>query len=187
MRIIAGTARSRIIDAPPGKDTRPTLDRVRENLFNMLQSEIHDTRILDLFAGSGALSFESLSRGSSYAVLCDHDRNANRIEIANTEKLGFSDRTRILLCDWSAAVQKLDSEHERFDIIFLDPPYVMAEDMTEVMNRLISLLSENGIVILEHEAKVIPKVPERYETIKERNWGYCGVTFYRVREEEETV
>ena len=76
MRIIAGEARGRIIDAPAGLHTRPTLDRVRENLFNMIQNSIPGSRVLDLFAGSGALSLEALSRGASYAVLNDIDRNA---------------------------------------------------------------------------------------------------------------
>lgn len=181
MRIIAGTARSRIIEAPPGKDTRPTLDRVRENLFNMLQTGIRDARVLDLFAGSGALSFEAISRGALYAVLCDHDRNANRIEISNAQKLDFTSRTRIMLCDWTAAVRKLQSEAECFDMIFLDPPYVMT-DMTEVMEQLESLLDKDGIVILEHEAKTVPVVPESFETVKERSWGYCGVSIYRLKE-----
>ena len=76
MRIIAGDARGRRIEAPEGRDTRPTLDRVRENLFNMLQGEIAGSRVLDLFAGSGALSFEALSRGAETACLADHDRKS---------------------------------------------------------------------------------------------------------------
>ena len=83
MRIIAGTARSRKIETPKGRNTRPTLDRVRENLFNILQNRIRSAVVLDLFSGSGALSFESVSRGASFAVLCDSDREANRTERKN--------------------------------------------------------------------------------------------------------
>ena len=89
LRIIAGTARGRKLEAPQGRDTRPTLDRVRENLFNMLQGKCMDARVLDLFAGSGALSLEALSRGAAFAVLADRDREASRIQRQNLENLGF--------------------------------------------------------------------------------------------------
>lgn len=184
MRIIAGTARSRIIEAPPGKDTRPTLDRVRENLFNMIQSRIIDSRVLDLFAGSGALSFEAISRGASFAVLCDHDRSANRVELSNAAKLDFTDKTRILLCDWAAALRMLQNGKERFDIVFLDPPYVMT-DLREVMTQIECLLAEDGIVVIEHEAKSRPVVSDHYDVFKERNWGYCGISIYQLNSRSE--
>ena len=104
MRIIAGEARGRTIDAPAGRHTRPTLDRVRENMFNMLQSEIPDSRVLDLFAGSGALSLEAISRGAADAVLVDSDRNACETQRKNIERLHYSDRTRIMHCDWKKAL-----------------------------------------------------------------------------------
>ena len=97
MRIIAGTARGRRIEAPEGRNTRPTLDRVRENLFNILQMSIRDSRVLDLFAGSGALSIEALSRGAESATLVDSDRNANRIQKKNLEALGFAGQAEVLL------------------------------------------------------------------------------------------
>ena len=99
MRIIAGRMRNRRIEAPEGKETRPTLDRVRENLFNILQTRIESAAVLDLFAGSGALSFEALSRGAANAVLCDADRKANRVEHRNAELLGCSEQTEIYCCD----------------------------------------------------------------------------------------
>ena len=179
MRIIAGTARSRIIEAPPGKDTRPTLDRVRENLFNMIQTRIAGSRVLDLFAGSGALSFEAISRGASFAVLCDHDRTANRVEQSNAAKLDFTDKARILLCDWTSAVRMLRDGKERFDIVFLDPPYAMT-DLREITAQLECLLTEDGIVVIEHEAKSDPMVSNRYDIVKKRNWGYCGISIYQL-------
>ena len=97
MRIIAGTARGRKIDAPEGIHTRPTLDRVRENLFNILQNRTRDSRVLDLFAGSGALSLEALSRGAAHAVLVDSDRNASRVQRKNLEQLGMDDRAEVFL------------------------------------------------------------------------------------------
>ena len=117
MRIIAGTARNRRIDAPEGKNTRPTLDRVRENLFNILQTRIQDSVILDLFAGSGALSFEAISRGASRAVLCDNDRSAYRTEKQNASTLGFEKQTEIFCCDWKTALKNLQQRGDKFDLV----------------------------------------------------------------------
>lgn len=89
MRIIAGTARSRIIQTPPGKDTRPTMDRVRENIFNILQRKVYEANVLDLFAGSGALSLEAISRGATHATLVDIDRQAIRCIQENLKTLRF--------------------------------------------------------------------------------------------------
>ena len=141
MRIIAGTARNRRIDAPEGKNTRPTLDRVRENLFNILQTRVSSSAVLDLFAGSGALSLEALSRGASFAVMCDIDRNANRVEKRNTETLGFSERAELYCCDWRTAVRKLTERNMKFDLVFLDPPYRM-NDLREVFDGLAPLLDD---------------------------------------------
>ena len=110
LRIIAGTARGRRLEAPEGRDTRPTLDRVRENLFNMLQGKCMDARVLDLFAGSGALSLEALSRGADFAVLADRDREAVRIQRKNLESLGFSHRARVLQSPWEATLRVLAPE-----------------------------------------------------------------------------
>ena len=183
MRIIAGTARSRRIEAPEGKNTRPTLDRVRENLFNILQTKIQSSVILDLFAGSGAFSLEALSRGAKKAVLCDLDKNANRVEHRNCESLGFSDRTEIFCCDWKAAVKNLEKRGDRFDLIFLDPPYRMT-DLLEVSERLLSLVAEDGLIIVEHEAGKTVSFSPQYEKMDERKWGFCGMSFYRIADTE---
>ena len=97
MRIIAGTARGTVIDAPQGRDTRPTLDRVRENVFNILQQQVRGARVLDLFSGSGAMAFEAVSRGAASAVLVDVDKKAHQVEEANCRKLRMDDRCRLLL------------------------------------------------------------------------------------------
>lgn len=178
MRIIAGTARGRTIEAPQGRDTRPTLDRVRENLFNILQRRVWEAQVLDLFSGSGALALEALSRGASRAVLVDRDRAAHACEKQNAARLGFEGRACIWLTDWQQAVQRLTAAGERFDLVFLDPPYAMC-DLTGVMEALKPLLAENACLVVEHEARAIPATADGYDLFDSRKYGYVGVSFFR--------
>ena len=178
MRIIAGEARGRIIEAPAGNHTRPTLDRVRENLFNMLQSDIPGSRVLDLFAGSGALSLEALSRGAEFAVMVDSDRNACAVQKKNILSLRYTERTRQFHCDWKKAAEELEREQEFFDIVFLDPPYSML-DLTDVFDALLRITGPVSLVILEHEAGKDILVSDRYELTRQRAWGFCAVSIYR--------
>ena len=177
LRVIAGTARGRRFDAPEGRDTRPTLDRVRENLFNMLQGSVMDARVLDLFAGSGALSLEALSRGAAFAVLADRDREACRVERNNLEKLGFTDRARVMNSEWERTLRTLSGEGERFDLIFLDPPYAMT-DLREVTEKLKPLMTPEARIVIEHRAGAEIAAADGLEIVKERSWGYCGVKIY---------
>lgn len=181
MRIIAGTARSRTIEAPRGRDTRPTLDRVRENLFNILQRRVVDAVTLDLFAGSGALSLEALSRGAAMAVMADRDRQANQVEKLNVKNLGFEDRARILQTEWQQTIRTMQAEQMRFDIVFLDPPYVM-QDLTEVTEALVPLLAEDALIVIEHEYHKLPVVSDAYDRTDTRKYGYVGVSFYSLKE-----
>lgn len=181
MRIIAGTARSRTIEAPKGRDTRPTLDRVRENLFNILQRRIVGATTLDLFAGSGALSLEAVSRGAEMAVMADRDRQANMVEKLNVKNLGFEENTRILQTEWQQTIRLMEGEGMRFDIVFLDPPYAM-QDLTQVTDALIPLLKEDALVIVEHEYQTLPSVSAAYEKTDTRKYGYVGVSFYSLKE-----
>lgn len=181
MRIIAGTARSRVIEAPKGRDTRPTLDRVRENLFNILQHRVPGARTLDLFGGSGAITLEAVSRGADKAVLADRDRAAIAAQRHNVKALGFEDKIRILESPWQATLRRLGEEKALFDLIFLDPPYAM-EGVDQVMDALLPLMAEGALVILEHEARVTPAASEAFELTDRRKWGYVGVSFFRRKE-----
>lgn len=182
MRIIAGEARGRTIEAPSGTHTRPTLDRVRENLFNMIQADVPGSRVLDLFAGSGALSLEALSRGAAFAVLTDNDRNASETQKRNIVRLRYQERVRQFRSDWHAAVKELQKEKEVFDLIFLDPPYSIP-DLSEIFSSLIPLAGKDTLIILEHEAARKPDVPERFSVVRDRSWGFCAVTIYQLTEE----
>ena len=180
MRIIAGMARGRTFDAPQGLDTRPTLDRVRENVFNILQMKVRDAQVLDLFSGSGAMAFEAISRGAEHAVLVDCDRAANAVQKRNAEKLRMADSCRILLSDWQQAVRLLQGEGKRFDAVFLDPPYRM-HDMTAVFEALKPLVKEDAVILLEHEAKTFPATCDGFELYDNRKYGVAGVSFFRPR------
>ena len=183
MRIIAGSARGRTFDAPQGRDTRPTLDRVRENVFNILQMKGRGAKVLDLFSGSGAMAFEAISRGAAEAVLVDIDRAANAVQRQNAAKLRMEGQCRILQCDWQMAIRQLTATGERFQVIFLDPPYAM-HDMVPVMEALRPLLAEDAVILLEHEAKVFPATPDGFELYDSRKYGIAGVSFFRLYREE---
>ena len=121
MRIIAGAWRGRAIEAPPGRDTRPTADRVRETLFSMLASRLgsfEELRVADLFAGSGALGFEALSRGAGSVTFVENDARAAGVIRRNAEKLGATERMRVI----GASALALPRS-EGFDLLFVDPPY----------------------------------------------------------------
>lgn len=183
MRIIAGSARGRTIDAPQGRDTRPTLDRVRENVFNILQMKVRGAKVLDLFSGSGAMAFEAISRGAAEAVLVDIDRAANAVQRQNAAKLRMEGQCRILQCDWQMAIRQLTATGERFQVIFLDPPYAM-HDMVPVMEAMRPLLAEDAVILLEHEAKMFPATPDGFELYDSRKYGIAGVSFFRLYREE---
>lgn len=176
MRIIAGTARSRTIATPKGQDTRPTLDRVRENLFNILQHRVYNARVLDLFAGSGALSLEAVSRGAAMAVMADHDHAAIQVEKQNVQTLGFAEKVRIIQADWKQTLHMLAGK--TFDLVFLDPPYAM-RDLTEVMAALIPLLAPDALIVVEHESRVMPSTAEGFAMTDSRKYGYVGVSFFQ--------
>ena len=184
MRIIAGEARGRTIEAPPGSTTRPTLDRVRENLFNMIQGEVRDRSVLDLFAGSGALSLEALSRGAAFAVLADRDRRACETQKKNIGRLGYEARTQIISGDWRPVLERLRREGRRFDLVFLDPPYAMS-DTNALITSLAPVIDDRSLIVLEHEASRSIPAPDGFVCEKERSWGYCGISLYRLKNQPD--
>ena len=121
MRVISGTARGTKLETLEGLDTRPTLDRVKEALFSIIQNYIYDAKVLDLFSGSGALAIESISRGAKEAISCDISRKASEIIKQNVKKTHFEEKVKIINKDYKKCLQEL--ENSKFDIIFLDPPY----------------------------------------------------------------
>ena len=148
LRIISGKARGTKLNTLEGIETRPTLDRVKESLFNILQNRIYDSKILDLFAGSGAIGLELLSRGAKEAILCDNSYKAVQIIKENVIKTHFEDKTKIINNDYKNTLDTL--KNEKFDIIFLDPPYESQFDIQAIKIIIDNdMLSKEGIIILE--------------------------------------
>ena len=182
MRIVGGEARSRVIKAPPGMETRPTLDQVRESLFNILQFKIEGKKVLDLYAGSGALGLEALSRGAASAVLCDNARAAAKVITENIASLHYEDRARLMFMPDLKAIEMLAAEKEKFDYIFLDPPYRM--NTSDTLRRIaeLNLLSHEGMMIVEHTADNAPAACEYLELKDVRNYRTTRISFFMLKE-----
>ncbi|MBR4723659.1 MAG: 16S rRNA (guanine(966)-N(2))-methyltransferase RsmD, partial [Clostridia bacterium] len=148
MRIIAGTRRGHRLYDFEGMDIRPTTDRVKESMFNLIQDFVPKSRVLDLFSGSGALCFEALSRGADFGVLIDKDPKSVAVIKKNNESLGF-ENLEIKNC---TAEDFLDNEKSKFSLIFLDPPYNKGI-ILPVMQKIVSknILLDSGIIVLESD------------------------------------
>jgi 16S rRNA (guanine966-N2)-methyltransferase len=170
VRIIGGEWRSRLIEFPDGEGLRPTPDRVRETLFNWLGQDLTGRRVLDLFAGSGVLGFEALSRGASSAVMIDRSRDAVRLMKANAANLGAV-RAELLQCD---AIEFLNRPRGLpFDVVFVDPPYSSGLAET-ALTRLAPHLAPEGVVYAESAA---PLTPDGWAVLKS---GRAGAVCYQL-------
>ena len=178
MRIVGGAARGRKLVAPEGEGTRPTADRVRESLFSILMRTVPGARVLDLFAGSGALALEAISRGAASAVLVDSDRRAVAAITCNIETASASDVVKLIKSDWRAALSGLNGP---FDLVFLDPPYAMLSAYAEaaVALRDRGLLAEGAIIVMEHRSKDAISAPDGFEIYDERRYGEATLAFVR--------
>lgn len=173
LRIIAGSARGRKLVSPEGSNVRPTLDRVRESVFNMISFRLADASVLDLFAGSGALGIEALSRGAAHAVFTDKDNASLEVVGQNLALTHFEDRAKLICSDFAAYLKQCS---ERFDLIFLDPPY--AAGYLESALRLIhqnKLLAENGLIVCELNAADEIVCPQEYELYRNRKYGKARI------------
>ncbi len=174
MRVVAGEARGRRLVAPPGSDTRPTLDRVRESMFNSLVSlnAIDDARVLDLYAGSGALGIEALSRGAQSCVFVDHGRDARKAISTNLEATGYLGQATVVAQDalvWLRDVAKTASSEPQFDLVLIDPPYAAADELwTEVLD-LVSRIAAGGVVVAESAREIT--LPTGWDARKEKRYG----------------
>ena len=174
MRVITGTARGRKLKTPEGMDIRPTTDNVKESIFNILQFDIEGRRVLDLFAGTGQLGIECLSRGAREAVFVDSSRDAVKIIKDNLKTCGFS-----------APVMQMDAQSflrscGQFDLILIYPPYDsgLYEGILETINS-VDILSDGGIIMCEsRREKPLPEMNAPYRKVKEYNYGKVKLCLY---------
>ncbi len=181
MRVISGIARGTHLACVDEDFVRPTLDRVKESLFNMIQTRILDATVLDLFAGSGALGIECLSRGAKQAVFCDKSPKCINIIKQNLKKTKFEEKACILNKDFKKCLEILAKDKKVFDILFVDPPYKLdlAGQAVESIIAL-GLLSEDGIIILETDEKQRDlKHMEnlKVQVLQERKYGRVSLIF----------
>ena len=178
MRVISGTARGRKLKELQGMETRPTTDKVKESLFNIIQFEIEGRRVLDLFGGTGQLGIEALSRGAERCTFVDQRREAVSLIRENLKLCGLSERSRVVQGE---ALSFLASCREKFDVILLDPPYEveLLSRAVEAITRF-DILSEHGIMVCESAAdRLLPQVAPPYEQGREYRYGKIKLTVFR--------
>jgi 16S rRNA (guanine(966)-N(2))-methyltransferase RsmD len=160
---------------------RPTSDRVREALFDILSGQVEGCRFLDLYAGSGAVGIEALSRGADQAVFVEQDPGTLRALRRNLEDSRLAPAGRVLGMAVRPAIQRLAGEGIRFDLMYADPPYGDAGERTEVLQRLGrgDLLRPGACIVLEHPARQAPRVPEALEILREARYGDTQLAFLR--------
>ncbi|NLI59985.1 MAG: 16S rRNA (guanine(966)-N(2))-methyltransferase RsmD [Clostridiales bacterium] len=181
MRIIAGRSKGRRIEPVKGSKTRPTSDKIKESIFSIIQGSMLNSVILDLFAGTGNLGLEALSRGACKAVFVDKDQNAIKTIIKNCQALGYQEQSEVFRNDAARALTRLSKRDILFDIIFMDPPY--GKGYEELLLTLISdnnILHTDGVIIVEHDVRTL--LPDRVAHLYRsdlRKYGGTGVSFYR--------
>ncbi len=184
MRIIGGEARGRTLVAPPGSGTRPTQDYVRESLFNILAPRVPGARVMDCFAGTGALSLEALSRGAAFAALMEKNRQALSAIRRNIEAVGCGDRLLLLPGDWRDGLARLSGQPP-FDLLFLDPPYRMTET-GGMLSRIVAsgLAAGDALFVVEHRRGQAPSLPEGLAFRDRRRYGETEISFIVRRPQE---
>jgi len=175
VRIVAGSRKGHTIHAPKGLETRPTSDRVRENVFNIVAPWVEGARVLDLYAGSGAMGLEALSRGADSAVFVETDPEAVRTIERNLDKLRLTGATVVRLSATAALTQEAAAGRQ-YDLVLLDPPYAMT-DYDSLARYLTRVLADDGLLVLESAAKTEPELPGLAHRTT-RRYGSTRVTVF---------
>lgn len=186
MRIIGGEARGRRLFAPSGNETRPTSDRTRESLFNILSFDVPGSVVLDLFGGTGALALEALSRGAEFACVSDKSQQAAKIIERNAQiVLGSEMKDKILIhtADYKKAISLFGNQ--KFSLVFLDPPYAMETAYREAVDLLIAgdMLTEDTLIIMERNKNTKIELSEKMEIFDSRDYRDTVIDFARWRKD----
>jgi 16S rRNA (guanine(966)-N(2))-methyltransferase RsmD len=176
MRIIAGTHKGRTLKSPTWAGLRPTSDKLRETLFNILAPRMEGARVLDVFAGTGAVALEALSRGAAFATCIESDRRAARLIEENATRCGEQKRCAIIRADVERALQR-PVPGGPFDIVVLDPPYEYDAIADAVVNAATQRAAA-GVVVLEHASRVMPPAPPGLTPARTVTSGDSALTFY---------
>lgn len=184
MRIITGSKRGKKLITLEGEQVRPTTDRVKESLFNILQFQLEGRRFLDLFAGSGQIGLEALSRGAALAVFVDASKDSIRVVEKNVQSTGLGDRSKVVTADFQSYLRGC---RERFDIAFLDPPYRMG-----LLEKALPLVAERmnpgGVILCEHpKDETLPESAGDFLQHKSYRYGKIMLTAYRQPVEDEEL
>ncbi len=175
LRIISGQFGGRLIQSPEGRVTHPMSDRVRGSLFNIIGNELKDAEVLDVFAGSGSLGIEAISRGAKKVTFIDRDRSACKILVDNITTLNISSLTTVVQIGASTWINK--NQDKSYDIIFADPPY---NDMQlSTVSRLGGLLNPNGLMVLSYLGKDEVPTVDGIVVVDNRSYGTASLAFYR--------
>jgi len=183
MRAIAGSARGRLLSSPSGNRIRPTSDRVKEAVFSSLTSRFgafDRLQVLDLFAGSGSLGIEALSRGAKHAVLVDSHPDSIRLIKNNLVNTGLADSAEVLLMDAAKAVRELSGKAKRFDIIFADPPYTEKATYEKIMQLIseIPLTSETAVIVIESDSRFHFHPAENLRNVSRKVYGDTAIWMF---------
>jgi 16S rRNA (guanine966-N2)-methyltransferase len=180
MRVIGGNARGRRLKVPTGRTLRPTAAKVKEALFNILPHDLSGARVLELFAGTGNLTIEALSRGAAEAILVDSSAESGKVIRENLHRLQLTDRTKVWITPVARALRLLARRGETFDMIFLDPPYErkwMGSTLKSIAEG--RLLRESGVLVAEHSIR--EQVEPRYNSLAlrdQRRYGSTLLSFF---------
>lgn len=181
MRVISGTAKGRQLKSVSSSNTRPTTDKVKEALFNIITPYLNGGVVLDLFAGTGGLGIEALSRGMEHGIFVDQSKYSIDVINENIDACGFNNITEVYRNDADRALKVLTKRNISFDLVFLDPPYKMGR-LEELITFFAEhdLLNQGGIIVAEHDSKVIlPEKISTYQRIKQNIYGTIGLSIYK--------
>ena len=181
MKVISGTLKGRNIIGYNIDGTRPTMDRVKESLFAMIQDYIKDSTVLDLFAGSGSLGIEAISNGASICYFTDHNKEVIKVLNSNITNLNITDKSKVILTDWKKFLNESANNNLKFDLIFVDPPYdydVYEKVLTKVSS--LNLLNEGGLIILEHANLKLKDDYDNLKLYKTKKYGTKSVNIYKL-------
>ena len=175
MRVIAGIAKGKSLETLPGGDTvRPTTDRVKEALFSAIHFDLPDASVLDMFAGSGGLGIEALSRGAGSAVFLDCSQNAATVISQNIKHCGFEKSAKVIVTDYKAYLNRLN---EKFDVVFIDPPYHL-DIFNEAVEHITPHVNNGGIIVCEHPVNATILDVASFKR-RDYKYGKIAVTIFR--------